>query len=243
MSAKNLIRCSCRILTRLCRIPAYLCHSIRARGIRGAMLRFGSELHSRQEYVVTRHDLNSRVEISPCDLQIEIAEVTRHQIQDIEEICRVWPSEFGCWRPEHLKLRCLRDLEDGNWCLCARSNGNVIGAIWVSKQDAILESCPVRHMPGERIVGRTFIVPHARGMGLSKLLYDHAVKIAVERGVPQLFGFTFPRRVASIKSKLSVGFEVIGTLQVTTRFGKNAYKFTPATESGLPTARPERLLN
>jgi GNAT superfamily N-acetyltransferase len=221
----------CRIVKKLHKIPAYTCRLIRTRGVRGALSRLAAELFSQEDYVVTHHDLNSRVELPRPDRQVEIAEVAKHQIQDIEALCRVWPSEFGHWRPEHLKAKIISDLEDDNWCFCARSNGDVIGAIWMLKADAMLEHCLVRHTPGDRIVGKTFVVPQARGMGLSNLLFDHTVKIAVERGVPQLFGFTFPRRVASIKAKLRVDFKVIGTVRVTSRFGKSTYRFTPA-ESG-----------
>jgi GNAT superfamily N-acetyltransferase len=191
-----------------------------------------SELYSQEEYVVTHRDLNSHADILTPELQITMTEVKCDQNQDIEEMCRVWPSEFGYWRPEHLKRRIVRDLEDGNWCFCARADGNVVGGVWVLNADPALKSCPVRHVPGERIVGRAFIVPHARGMGLSKWLYSHAAKIAGERGVPQLFAFTFPRRVASIKAKLRVDFKVIGTLTVKTRFGRNTYTFASATEPG-----------
>ena len=198
------------------------------------MLRLATELHSEKEYVITYHDLKAQMDVSSPDPQVQIAEVTSGQVQDIEELCGVWPAEFGTWRPEHLKLKLIHDLEEGNWCFCARAQGKIIGAVWASKRDAIIESCPVPHMPGERVVGRAFIVPEARGLGLSKLLYDHAVKVARDRGVPQMFGFTFPHRVASIKAKLRVGFRVVGVVKVKTRWGKSAYEFTPQTQYESP---------
>lgn len=225
----------CRMVTRVGGIPALVHRLARTRGIRKALSCLGSELYSQREYVVTYRDLRLPARTVPPDVTITLAEVTRARTQDVEELCRIWPAEFGYWRPEHLKRKILRDLEQGNWCFCARANGNVIGAVWVLNEDAMLKACPVRHLPGERIVGRASIVPPARGTGLSKWLYNHAVKVAAERGVPQLFAFTFPCRVASIRAKLSVDFQTVGTVTVTTRWGKSAYRFTPVAEAGTAT--------
>jgi GNAT superfamily N-acetyltransferase len=225
--------CRClQVIRKLGKVPGYACRALRTRGIRGAIHRLAAEWYLKQEYIVTYHDLRSQAKIPSPDPSLDITEITQDQIQEIMNLCRVWPTEFGHWRPEHLKEKILRDLDQGHWCLCARDHGNIVGAVWMLKDDELLEHCPVRHTPGERVVGRTFVVPEARGMGLSHRLYDHTIQVARERGVPQLFGFTFPRRVASVKSKLHVGFKVIGTVTVTTRFGKSTYTFADAAGSG-----------
>jgi GNAT superfamily N-acetyltransferase len=213
----------------LCKFPTYVYRLVKTRGIRKAALHLASEFYSKKEFVITHHDLNSHAKITIPQIKVNIVELITNRMQEIDDICKVWPSEFGFWRPEHLRLKLIRDLENDNWCFYARSNGSVVGAVWVFKNDKILANCPVSHVPGERVVGRAFIVPQARGMGLSKLLYNHAVKVAIERGVPQLFGLTFPRRIASIKSKVSVGFKVVGTLKIKTCFGRDTYKFVSNT--------------
>jgi GNAT superfamily N-acetyltransferase len=219
---------SLQMIRKLGKVPTFVCRILRARGIRGAMHRLAAEWHLKQEYVVTYNDLHSQAKNPAPDPPLEIAEITKDQIREIENLCRVWPAEFGHWRPEGLKEMILRDLDHGQWCFCARDHGNILGAVWMMKDEALLEHCPVPHLPGARVVGKTFVVPEARGMGLSHRLYDHTIQVARERGTPQLFGFTYPRRVASIKSKLHVGFTVIGTVTVTTRFGKSTYTFTDA---------------
>lgn len=224
---------------KFCKVPAYVFRLIQTRGLRKAVSHLCSELYSVREFVVTKHDMNSTVELPPASIQITIAELTKNQIGDIEDICSVWPSEFGRWKPEHLKASLIHDLENDNWCFFARHKGYVIGAVWVFIKDKILESCPIHHITGERIVGRVFIKPDARGMGLSKLLYNHAVKIAIERKVPQLFGLTFPRRVASLKSKLSVGFKKIGLITVKTCLGKETYNFLPYTNQKVTASTKE----
>ncbi len=213
-------------LIKFLKVPAYVLRLVRTRGLKKALLKLYTEMYSTEEYIITHHDMNSLTEIHLSEMDYDITELTKDQERNIESLCKVWPSEFGQWKPEHLKAMLASDLENDNWCFFARRKDNVIGAVWVFKKDEILANCPVNHIAGERVVGRTFVVPEERGKGLSKLLYAYAVKIAYERKVPQLFGLTYPRRKASIKSKLGVGFNTIGSVTVKTRFGREKYQFS-----------------
>ena len=78
---------------------------------------------------------------------------------------------------------------------------------------------PISHNSGDWIVRSLFVVPDARGVGLSKLLLCHACMIAKDSKVPQLFSLVFDHRESSARAHISAGFKMIGTLQIRTCFG------------------------
>jgi peptidoglycan/xylan/chitin deacetylase (PgdA/CDA1 family)/GNAT superfamily N-acetyltransferase len=220
-----------KLFEKVCKIPKNIYKLIQRRGIKRALMRIGSELYSESEYVVAKHDLSSQVKIISDRLQIDISEITKYDTKDIEDVCKAWPSEFGYWRTEGLKSRFIHDLENGYMCFAARSNGDVIGAIWISKCDEIIMNCPGHHYQEEMLFCRMFVVAGARGRGLSKLLLNHIIMIAKEKGMSQLYGYTLLNRAASLKAQLSVGFKILGNIKVKTRMGRNKYIFLPADAS------------
>lgn len=216
------------LLKKICKLPIYSYRLIQARGIRKATIHLGNELYAEKEFIVTKHSLNAQEEIQPLQTQLDISEVTKNDTRDIEDICAVWPSEFGYWRPEGLKSKLIQDMEDGDWCFVVRLDNNIVGSILVTENDEKLSNCRISHSNGERVIKNVFVVPWARGMGLGKCLINYSVQIAIERKVPYLFAFTLPNRVPSLRAQFGVGFEILGLVKVVTRFGRNEYLFRHA---------------
>jgi peptidoglycan/xylan/chitin deacetylase (PgdA/CDA1 family)/GNAT superfamily N-acetyltransferase len=227
-----------RGLGTLQKIPIHIYQLVRGRGLRKGVMRICDELYSEREWLVTKHDLNSQVEIESPDLQLSIREVTEHNMRDIERICHVWPPEFGYWRADYLKSKFIRRLDNGDWCFCACVNGDLVGGVWLHKSDLTAANCGVCHHPGERVVRSLFVVPEARGKGIGKALLNHACKVAKDRRIPQLLSLVFRHRESSIRAHISLGFKIVGAIKVTTRLGKSRYKFTGEAELSVQNGNP-----
>jgi peptidoglycan/xylan/chitin deacetylase (PgdA/CDA1 family)/GNAT superfamily N-acetyltransferase len=209
------------------KVLKYTCRQVRTRGVRKAFIRTCNEIYSKREYIVTKCDLTIQKEIKLSHVQINISEVTKKDPGDIENLCRIWPSEFGYWRPGYLQSKFIKDLENGDWCFVVRLDGNIVGSVWLQRSDETINNCDFIHYKNERSVGNFFIVPEKRGRGISKPLLIHACNLAKERQIPQILSLISPLRIASLKAHLGAGFKIIGSIKIKTRFGKNKYKFNP----------------
>jgi len=219
---------SCR-LVRLLTAPAYVCRLVRSHGIRKAVARLSKEVYSNTDYVMTRRRLDSLRDTGSPQANFRFELLEEEDVKGVEDVCRVWPAD---WRSKHLKTKVMDDLRRGDACLLLRaeSEGTVLGAIWLSPSDEIINHCGVPHDAREGMIRSFFVVPHARGRGLSKLLLSRIAAVARERGMFQIFGYVLPYRKASIRAQLSAGFQIIGTMRVRTRVGRTRYTFVPSME-------------
>jgi len=221
----RILRCG-RLLKKICKVPIHFYRLTQSHGIKRAIASIGNDIYSNMDYIILRHNLNTLPKFDSDHLDYSIDQLTRDDIQGIEDVCNAWPAN---WRSKHLKTKVVSDLERGDLCFLLRSNGNVIGAAWLGCCDEIVANCPGHHFLDEGLFRSMFIVPEERGKGLSKLLLGHLVKIGKERGISQIFGYARPSRIASIRSQLSIGFDIVGTLKVRRRVGKTGYRFIPMT--------------
>ena len=211
---------------RLLAVPAYVCRLVRSHGIRKAVARLGEETYSNKSYVITRRRPDAPEDADSDRMHCRIESLNVEDREGIEDVCRVWPA---MWRSRHLKTKVIDDLKKGDVCLLMRSEpkGDVLGAVWLSSSDSVIDHCPIPHDANIAIIRSLFVIPEMRGRGLSKVLLRSATREARERGISQILAYTLPRRKASLRAQLSAGFQVVGTMKVRTRFGHTRYTFCP----------------
>lgn len=100
------------------------------------------------------------------------------------------------------KERVLEHLEDGNICILAQKDNEIVGSLWVSLQYGPYPNLPkVRSLfEGKSYVSYIFVSPGFRGTGLAPFLLSEGLKLVFDIGLHKM------ATIINYRNKTSLGF-------------------------------------
>ena len=160
--------------------------------------------------------------------KLELQEIVSWDGSSVDELCHVYPPEFGPRHREYV-VKALQEYGDsGAWCFAAHYDGRLAGAFWLSQLNPWYASLNLPYVQGEYVVRNLFVIPDYRGRGISKLLLSYGLHTTAPRGVSSILSLIPADRPASLRAHLSVGFQLIGSFRRCRRWFKGKDSFVAA---------------
>jgi GNAT superfamily N-acetyltransferase len=200
----------------------------RDRGPREGVRYLRGQICSTSRYHVLRHAMETIPEVAVPSDDPEVLEVSAPYDLIMEEMCHVYPPEFGPCDTEYVMKVLQQYSADGAWCFAARHKARLVGAFWLSRPNHWYAGLNLPYLSNEYVVQNLFVVPSYRGNGASKVLLRYGLGVGRRRDVPSVLSLIPAGRTASVKVHVGVGFHPIGSFAQTRRWFQCREMFVPA---------------
>lgn len=180
------------------------------RGIREGLRYLRGQIYSTSSYHVVRHTMESIPDVKIALDHLRVLETNDQSPAFIEEISRVYPPELGCRESQKISRMLQQHASNGALCFVLRHEDRLVGAFWVSRPNRYYANLRIPYLSSEYITQNLFIAQAYRGIGAGKLLFSKGLRMASQRGISSVWGIVKVTNTASVRTHISVGFQIIG---------------------------------
>lgn len=164
--------------------------------------------------------------------------IERFSDEPLEQVAARVPLEFGfldetqiddyvCLRPDANRAEILRRLREGQWCITARSNGQLVYAGWSTAGRARIDYLgrEIQLAPDEIYIFEAFTAPEFRGVNIPSAVSQFRLRYFGNLGYRRFVAVVVPENWRALRSFRKAGYRVCGTMGFV-RIGAWRWDFT-----------------